>query len=341
MKLEDSSKLLLPLSIIGLVVGGFFALQELFVEPVFASNDGIVWTLPLVTYFLLALTSAGLAVILSCGELIQSEAVLANKRIILSTSIATLVGAFAAIAVELGSILNMVWMILSPNLKSPIWWMGALYSIELVLLGIKFTSMMSGQEGKSSTGLNVATCLVAAAAAMVLGSAMGTASVRVGFGGADASVLTLMCALVSGFCLVGVLVKAHERLALVNAQRAAFAALIVFLLVQYVYQVRSTVPSQNDWVYILMPVLLLVAAWLYTNKPVIALVIGVPVILWVELAFVVQAQMEVLGPNQTWLGTTQTYVPNVAEVGILLMGCSIAYLCYYVLAKLETKGGLV
>ncbi len=44
-------------------------------------------------------------------------------------------------------------------------------------------------------------------AALVLGSVFGTAIARVGYQGVDASVLTLLCALVSGFSLLTLLLK--------------------------------------------------------------------------------------------------------------------------------------
>ena len=40
---------------------------------------------------------------------------------------------------------------------------------------------------------------------------------------------------------------------------------------------------------------------------------------------------------QTWLGTVQSCVPNLAEVGILIFGCSIAYLCFAILKSLLVR----
>ena len=46
------------------------------------------------------------------------------------------------IGLELGSVLNMYQIMLSPNFSSPIWWMGFIYSVELVVLILKFWIMV-------------------------------------------------------------------------------------------------------------------------------------------------------------------------------------------------------
>jgi molybdopterin-containing oxidoreductase family membrane subunit len=46
--------------------------------------------------------------------------------------------------------------------------------------------------------------------------------------------------------------------------------------------------------------------------------------LWVALAFVITGQMASLGPMATWYGAVQVYRPNLAEVGILVLGIAVA-----------------
>lgn len=54
-------------------------------------------------------------------------------------------------------------------------------------------------------------------------------------------------------------------------------------------------------------------------------------LLWsflVEVAFVTSGQLVSLGPKSTWFGAVQHYVPNLAEIGILVLGISMAALLF-------------
>mgnify|MGYP003668588888 FL=1 len=338
MNTNTSSRLLLALSAIGLLFGGFFAVEELFIQPSFMTNDGLVWTLPLVTYIFLALASTGVSIVMASAELTGNEAVNAHKPVLLIAALSLLVGAFAALATEMGSPLNVFWLLLSPNLNSPIWWMGTLYSIELALLGIKLFALLSGKEQGRGHILTIATLAVAVLAALVLGSVFGTVTGREGFSGLDASLLTLLCALTSGAVLVPLLVNSTARHSMLQPGRILIGALSLLLVVKYVYLVRGSVPSEVSWVALWMPILMVGALASYRAMPVLAALIAMPTLLFIELSFVIQGQLLVLGPKQTWLGSLQSYAPNMAEMGILAFGCSVAYLCYFVLSRvLELK----
>jgi len=47
-------------------------------------------------------------------------------------------------------------------------------------------------------------------------------------------------------------------------------------------------------------------------------------ILWIELVFVITGQSASLGPMTAWYGTVQAYLPNLAEIGILVLGIAVA-----------------
>lgn len=319
---------LLVLSAAGLLFGGYFAVEELVIGPFFSTNDGLVWTLPLVTYIFLALTSTGLSILLAAGELFDHAAIKAHQSPLLLAALSLLVGAFASLATELGSPLHVIWLLLSPNLGSPIWWMGTLYAIELVLLAVKLF-------GRSSTrSLTIATLVVAIAAAVVLGSVFGTVVARDGFYGVDASLLTLLCALASGLSLAPLLMSADNRAALLQPGRILLGLLTLLLVVKSVYLLRGGLPTEATWINWWMPALLLIALLGYRAMPALSALIALPVLLLVELAFVIQGQLQVLGPKQSWLGPEQTYVPNLPEIGIMIFGCSVAYLCFRLLSRI-------
>ena len=111
---------------LGLALGGSVGHYEMFFGHLFATNSALVWTLPLVTYVFLALASTGVSLILAFGLITRNAVIEAETRGLLIIAIGLLLGAFTALATELGSLLNMIWIIFSPNSSSPIWWMGTL-----------------------------------------------------------------------------------------------------------------------------------------------------------------------------------------------------------------------
>ncbi|WP_051303462.1 hypothetical protein [Psychromonas aquimarina] len=339
MKTANFNKMLLALSAAGLLFGGYFALMEWFVGPMFVTNDALFWTLPLVAYIFLALTSTGISILMTAGELLNNKAVIAHKPVLLTAALSLLIGAFAALTAEMGSPLHVVWLLFSPNLSSPIWWMGTLYAVELLLLGIKYYALLRGRPLGSELWLTSAALCVAVAAALVLGSVFGTAVGRTGYQGADASVLTLLCALASGMSLAPLLFKEQAREVLQLPGRSMLAGLALFLFTLYLYSSRSTVVAEIVWVQLWMPLLLLGALLAYKVKPALSALIALPTVLLVELFFVIQGQMQVLGPKQTWLGAVQSYMPNTAEIAILIFGCSVAYLCFFLFNRLALRPG--
>ncbi|MDX1302897.1 hypothetical protein [Photobacterium sp.] len=337
MKTDNFNMLFLALSAAGLLFGGYFAVEEWFIGPSFATNDGLVWTLPLVTYIFLALASTGISILLTCGELLGNEAIKAHKSLLLITALSLLIGAFAALATELGSLFHVFWLVLTPNLKSPIWWMGTLYAIELLLLGIKFYALLSERTFSFERWLSAGTLCVAVAASLVLGSVFGTVIGRIGFYGVDASILTFLCALASGLSLAQLLLIPEKRAVLLMPGRLVLGTLALLLVVNYVYLARGSILAEQPWVALWMPLLLLVALMTYQAKPAISAMVALPTLLLVELAFVTQGQLQVLGPKQTWLGAMQSYQPNLAEIGIFVFGCSVAYLCFFWLKQMTTR----
>jgi molybdopterin-containing oxidoreductase family membrane subunit len=179
----------------GLVFGGAVALWEVFVSHSFATNDGLVWSLPLVTYIFLALMSTGVSIVLAYGLIKKNDAIVSQTRALLVLAIGLLVGGFTALATELGSVSNLIWILLSPNPTSPIWWMGTLYSIELLLLAIKLILDLLGRHGPIDTPLAWGTLLIAIGAAITMGAVFGTVTARAGYAGSYASLLTLAVAL--------------------------------------------------------------------------------------------------------------------------------------------------
>jgi len=155
------------------VLIGLYTTYKLFADGhvLFNTNDVIIWSLPLGVYIYLALASSGLT-ILSAFPLvfgIRKYEPFAKRLVFLA--IATLCGAFVSIGLELGNVFHMVYIMLSPNFSSPIWWMGAIYSVELVVLIVKFALMHKGDwHSGFSRLLAQASFLLAIVAPLMIGS---------------------------------------------------------------------------------------------------------------------------------------------------------------------------
>jgi hypothetical protein len=309
----------------GLVAGGAVGLYEMFFGHLFATNSALVWTLPLITYIFLALMSTGVSLVLAYGLIVKNESITRHTRALLIMAIGMLLGAFTALATELGSLLNMVWILLSPNPSSPIWWMGTLYSIELVLLVIKLVTDLKGRHGVFDLPLAWGTLLIAAAAAITIGAVFGTVIGRPDYHGAFLSVVTVVSALVSGSAAI-VLLRPQSALT-ETAGRIFRQSALVFaglLLVRFAYEAHSSVSEMLGWASIWMLLPFILALVLLQYAPRVLALIGILGVLWVQYSFIITGQLVSLGPAANWFGDVQTYRPNVAEVLILVLGIAVA-----------------
>jgi molybdopterin-containing oxidoreductase family membrane subunit len=136
------------------------------------------WGLLLAVYIFFVVSSTGLCIIGSLGDVFGfKDYMLISKRAIFG-SIVTILAGFAVIAVEIGHPITMlIYNVLTPGLTSAIWWMGTLYGIYLTFMIIEFVFLLKGDMRKAKifglTGL-----LVGLAAHSNLGSVFGFLNAR-------------------------------------------------------------------------------------------------------------------------------------------------------------------
>jgi molybdopterin-containing oxidoreductase family membrane subunit len=183
---------------------GLYAAIRLFAQGhyLFNTNDVIIWSLPLGVYIFLALTSSGLTLLAGIPLVFKVKKYEPFAKRLVFLAGATLLGGFVAIGLELGSVEHMFWIFFSPNFSSPIWWMGFIYSTELVVLIVKFWKMHTGDwhSGFSNT-LSVISFLLALIAPLMIGSVFGITESRVTYFGPMMSVYSLVLGLLSGTAL--------------------------------------------------------------------------------------------------------------------------------------------
>jgi len=193
------------LGLLGLaILAGLYAALRLFTEGhyLFNANDVLMWSLPLGVYIYLALTSTGLTLLASLPLVfgVKKFEPLAKRLVFLA--IATLAGGFVSIGLELGNVFHMIYIMLSPNLSSPIWWMGFIYSVELVVLALKFWRLHMGDwHSPLSKGLGHVSFVAAIVAPLMIGSVFGLTESRVTYFGPMMSIYCLLMAILSGTAL--------------------------------------------------------------------------------------------------------------------------------------------
>ncbi len=190
------------IAVLGLVIcaGLFTAYKVLTVGHIlFGATNVVFWTLPLAAYIFFALTSTGLTFVASLPLVfgIKRYEPLAKRAVFLE--IALLVAAFVSLLFDTGSPLNMIKYVTSPNLASPLWWMGMLYGSYLAILLAMFWKMHTGEPSKA---LGTLAFLNAIAASSTLGAAIGLIESRPALFGAFLPVYFPLTALLSGLAAI-------------------------------------------------------------------------------------------------------------------------------------------
>lgn len=206
MNLKPSNGLFFSwLGLLGIaILIGLFAAFKLLTEGhhLFNANDVLIWSLPLGVYIYLALASSGLTLLASIPLVFGVKRYESFAKRLVFLAIAALLGGFISIGLELGNVLNMVYILFSPNLSSPIWWMGTIYSIEMVVLVLKFQRIHAGDwSSTTSKTLGKIGFLCALIAPLMIGSVFGLTESRVTYFGPLMSIYCLFMAILSGSAL--------------------------------------------------------------------------------------------------------------------------------------------
>ena len=246
------------MAILGIVVLiGLYTTYKLFTtgHVLFNTNDVIIWSLPLGVYIYLALASSGLTILAALPLVfgIRKYEPFAKRLVFLA--IATLCGAFVSIGLELGNVFHMIYIMFSPNLSSPIWWMGAIYGLELIVLIVKFGLMHKGDwHSGFSKALATASFILALVAPLMIGSVFGITESRVTYFGPVMSIYCLLMAFMSGTALFlfyslivnklngnGVPTELYDEFALIFTY--ATAVVVGFTLLKFAIESATVVPE--------------------------------------------------------------------------------------------------
>lgn len=173
------------LMLVGGVVGALsFALvfYMLFTEghAAFNTSSDVAWGAPIAYYLFFLLASSGLSIIASLDTVFGVRVFYPIAKRCVWLAIITLVTGFSLLALELGHPFRMLWaMPTALQVHSPMWWMGVLYTIDLILLVIKFYQLHKGDwDSKFTHHLSVASFVVCILAPGTLGLVFGMMAMR-------------------------------------------------------------------------------------------------------------------------------------------------------------------
>lgn len=176
----------------------------------FGTTDELPWGILISTYVFFVVSSTGLCLVSSLGHVFHFNpfGIVAKRAILLA--IITLLAGFVTIGLELGHPLHMIYVLLTPNFSSAIFWMGALYGLYMVLLIGEFW-YLNKEEYARARVWGMAGFLSAIVAHSNLGAVFGLLHARPFWEGPYLPIYFILSALLSGTAILIVMYYLKER----------------------------------------------------------------------------------------------------------------------------------
>lgn len=333
----------------------------------YAKTDVLVWTLPLSTYIFFSLTSAGLAFISSFPVVfgIKRYEVIEKRTVYLE--LAVLIGSFVCLILHLGSPLKVLYILLSPNPSSPLWWLSVLYGAYFVLL---LSSFWRIHTGKISKTLGVLIFLIAIFTSTTLGWLLGMTDARPTLNASFFSFYFPLTGLASGtaalilFSMVSAQLSdegvPEEKSALYNEFARLMGIIAGMVAVLFLWRTISggisstaveygafkhmigSIPYNIEfWLGLVIPTVLMLAPSIRATVwgKVTASVLLLVGMFAGRLEFVLSGVVRPLGQMAEGRPEIVSYMPTVYEIFVALFGLSLILLIYTIgerYLKLET-----
>ncbi|MBC8258763.1 MAG: polysulfide reductase NrfD [SAR324 cluster bacterium] len=141
-----------------MVLGGYAQIMSLLTSlEIMEFSLRIPWTMMVSNYVFLVVSSTGLCIVSSLGHVFGMKRYeLLSKRCVF-LALVTIIFGMSSIALHLGHPERaLIYNIITPNLRSPIWWMGTLYSFYILFIAVEFwflVRMGMAKKANSSTDL--------------------------------------------------------------------------------------------------------------------------------------------------------------------------------------------
>ena len=322
----------------------------------YAKTDVLVWTLPLSTYIFFSLTSAGLAFVASIPVVFGIKRYEAIEKRAVYLEIAVLIGSFVSLILHLGSPLKVIYILLSPNPSSPLWWLAVLYFVYFVSLLIAFWRIHTGKISKT---LGVLIFLIAIFTSTTLGWLLGMTDARPTLNIAFFSFYFPLTGFVSGMAalILFSMVSEHlsgreipeDRRALYNEFGRLIGIVAGMTLILFLWRtisggISSTAVEYSAFKHMIGSIPYNVEFWLGLVVPTTLMLIpSIRATVWGKVAasflilvgmfagrleFVLSGVVRPLGQMAEGRPEIVSYMPTVYEVFVVLFGLSVTLLIY-------------
>lgn len=331
------------------------------------SSDGVNWGMPISTYVFFALTSSGLTMIASLSTVFGFKQFYPVARRCIFLAIITLVSGFSVLALELGHPFRMLWaMPTGMQVMSPMFWMGVFYSIDLVLLIIKFYLMWQDDwDSPFSHFVGAASFVAVILASGMLGLVFGSMVMRPMWYGPFTSIYFMLSAALCGAAAIVVttyMAYGFDRRNMGPHLRAlaegadlpkVFATLIGLTLVMFLTRfwvglwtnldgmdgfnalVKSPLFHIELWLGLVLPFYMMLSPSLQTRMgaqmTAAFLVLGAMFINRYE--FIIGGQLVPMFKG-TWVNSLEPYAPSATEWAMTIFGIALALALYALGEKL-------
>jgi len=212
---------------------------------VLGTSPTFEWGILIAAYVFFAITTSGLCLASSLGTVFGIEMFIPLEKRHAILALLCLVTAFGIIALDLHFPVRMVFgAVLSPSLRSPMWWMGVFYGAYLVFLVIEVLSMFTGRWRIHRIAC-VLSSITAIVAPTTLGAVFGVLASRPYWHGAFTPPALVSAAVLSGTALLGIVFYGVHRFRLAGFERAE----------------RLAIPAIRLLLTIILAVTVLVVGW--------------------------------------------------------------------------------
>jgi len=325
------------------------------------SSDGVNWGMAISSYVYFALMSSGLTMVASLGTVFGFKQFLPIAKRCIFLAIITLIAAFSILALEIGHPFRMLWsMPTGLQIHSPMFWMGVFYSIDLVLLFIKFYLLWQDKwDTWLSHAVGIAGFVAVILASGMLGLVFGSMVMRPMWFGPFTSIYYMLTAALCGAAAIVVttymaygfdskrMPAGLRAMATGHDMPMVFATLIGLTLVMFVtrfwvglwtnqdgmegFKVLAKTPLFHIelWVGLVLPFLMMLRRPANTRMryQIVAafLVLGAMFINRYE--FIIGGQLVPMFKG-LWVNSLEPYVPSITEWSLSIMGFAMVLAMY-------------
>ncbi|HEY3307814.1 MAG TPA: NrfD/PsrC family molybdoenzyme membrane anchor subunit [Desulfuromonadaceae bacterium] len=191
-------------SLLGLAIG-FYAIAAIFIQGhahTINTSNLVPWGLQISTYVYFALLSTGCTFVNFFGHVFFEKEYKPFASRIIFVGIVTAVAAFFSLATEMGHVERMFYFLLSPNPKSPMFWMAIWYTCYVIAITWEYINI---QTNKHSNRVMWGAFFIAIFTHSTLGSLLGSVSSRVYYYSALMPIYFLFIAFLTGCSLTTII----------------------------------------------------------------------------------------------------------------------------------------